>query len=228
MQADAIFRHLVEFEFLQRNHQLPRFYFRNVEDIVEQHHHRTSRAYDHLGVTCCLLVEIHLAQQVRKAEHAVHGRSYLVAHVREKLCLGPCRIFRVAGCALQLPLQLDPHGNVTSRNDYAFTQTALTIACDSAIRLEVYRVSVLVVDQAAIGKSFGFRFPGRQTVQDTRNGVARFRVRAFGRRRSDKDGRWCAEYARDRGGSICAPPLQIVSQDGIRDIVRQQSQLLPT
>ncbi|MEZ4654508.1 MAG: hypothetical protein R3E12_13210 [Candidatus Eisenbacteria bacterium] len=74
------------------------FDLREVEQVVDEREHRLAGALDELGVLLLLLRQRGVEQQMREADHSVHGSADLVAHGREKLALGPaCRFGRLLG-----------------------------------------------------------------------------------------------------------------------------------
>ena len=66
--------------------QAPRFDSR--EHVVDEREQRVGRGADGLGVVALGSLERGVEQQLGHADHAVHGRSDLVAHVREEGRLG--------------------------------------------------------------------------------------------------------------------------------------------
>ena len=73
----------VERRALER--QLPRLDFRIVEDVVDDAQERTRRRGQHVHVLPLFARKRGVVEELRHAEHAVHGRTELVAHVGEEL-----------------------------------------------------------------------------------------------------------------------------------------------
>ena len=67
---------------------------------------RIGRIADRGGELGLLLIERRVQQQLRQADHAVHGRPQLVAHVGEKFALGAVGRFRRYFGLLQLRARL--------------------------------------------------------------------------------------------------------------------------
>ena len=68
--------------------ELARLDLGEVEDVVDHRQQRVGRLLDHLQVLALLGVELGLQRQLGHADHAVHRRADLVAHVGEELALG--------------------------------------------------------------------------------------------------------------------------------------------
>jgi hypothetical protein len=66
----------------------PRLDLREVEDVVQQPQQGVRRALRHRQVLALLRIQRRAQQQVGHADHAVHRRPDLVAHVREEVALG--------------------------------------------------------------------------------------------------------------------------------------------
>src|SRR5215213_4175886 len=81
-------------------------YLGEVQDVVEDHHQVLTRAPHGLGVLALVLIESGIQEEVRHAYNAVHGGSYLVAHVGYELALGPVGLLRPLPGFPQLPLVL--------------------------------------------------------------------------------------------------------------------------
>jgi hypothetical protein len=73
-----------------------------VEDVVQDCHQRITATVDCLGVFALAGVELGGQQQLRHAQHAVHRRADLVAHVGEEVRLQERRL----NCTVTCPLQL--------------------------------------------------------------------------------------------------------------------------
>ena len=65
-----------------------------VEHVVDQREERLRAAADDVDVLALRVVEIGLGENLRHADHAVHGRADLVGDVREKIALGSIGRFR--------------------------------------------------------------------------------------------------------------------------------------
>ena len=86
----------VEVRLLQ--FQLPRLDLREVEDVVDDAKERLPGAAHRRGEACLPFVQPRAEQQVGHAEHAVHGRADLVAHVGQELGFRPgCGLGRLDG-----------------------------------------------------------------------------------------------------------------------------------
>ena len=72
---------------------------RVVEDVVDDLHHRLGGGAHRVHVAPLPLVEVGAGEQLRHAEHAVHRRADLVAHVGEELVLRPGERLRAAQAA---------------------------------------------------------------------------------------------------------------------------------
>jgi len=68
---------------------------RIVENVVDDGEQSLARALDRLGIGALRRGELGVEQQVRHAEHAVHGRADLVAHRGEELALRAVRGLRL-------------------------------------------------------------------------------------------------------------------------------------
>ena len=140
------------------DHDLACLDLRQVENVVEQQHHRAARLHDQLGVPPLFSLQRLLQQQLGKTEHAIHGRAYLVAHVGEELRFCMRGIFRVPAGPHKLQLQLDAGRNVAGRYHDTFRLAGRGCARDGAIGLDIDRLSIRIVEQAAIGEALFFRF----------------------------------------------------------------------
>lgn len=89
---------------------------REVENVVDQVHQRVGGMEDDRDVSVLLLGKLGAFEQFRHADHAVHWRADLVAHVRKKLALGnvgllgrvtgPLKLLTRLAQLLRAPLQL--------------------------------------------------------------------------------------------------------------------------
>ena len=80
---------------------------------------RLARALERLGVLALLRRQLGLEQQRRHAEHAVHRRADLVAHVGQELALGHRGRFGLDARRLERQLELLPLGDVHRRAEDA-------------------------------------------------------------------------------------------------------------
>ena len=103
-----------------------------------------------------IVIQIHLAKQVGKAEHAIHRRANFVAHIGEELRLCPRRVFGMPRGALELAFQQHPVGHVAGRNDDAVPLTCRAIIGDGAIRFDIDGLAFCIVEHAPVGQPFHF------------------------------------------------------------------------
>ena len=96
-------------------HQLPGVDLREVEDVVDDGEQRVARLDDDLGEGLLLGIEFGPGEQLGHAEHAVHRRADLVAHIGEELGLGAVGQHGPALRLLQLLLALLLLGHVDRR-----------------------------------------------------------------------------------------------------------------
>ncbi|EXI88899.1 MAG: hypothetical protein AW11_02002 [Candidatus Accumulibacter regalis] len=73
-----------------------------VEDVVDDRQQRVGRVLDDLHAGALFIAELAVEEEMGHADDAVHGRSYLVAHVGQKLGLGAVGGFRAFLGAAQL------------------------------------------------------------------------------------------------------------------------------
>ena len=83
------------------NREPLRFDLRVVEDVVDDGKKRLARVADGLDVEPLFFGQGHVQQDVRHADDAVHGRTYLVAHVGEEGGLRAVRGFGLLARAFQ-------------------------------------------------------------------------------------------------------------------------------
>ena len=106
-QLPDLLRELADVELLADQVHLAGFDLRVVEDVVDDLHHRLGGRAHRVHVAPLPLVEVGAGEQFRHAEHAVHRRADLVAHVGEELVLGTRQCLGPAQAGLQFPRPLD-------------------------------------------------------------------------------------------------------------------------
>src|SRR6185312_16162903 len=103
-----------------------------VQDIVDDCEQRPGAASDGLGEVALHGVERGVEQQLGHAEDAVHGRSDLVAHVREELALRPVRGIRRFPRLDECPLILAALADVLQRAGHTDRLTVRIELADAA------------------------------------------------------------------------------------------------
>ena len=84
-QLADVFHHLAHVEVRRFELQPPRLDLREVQDVVDEPQERFGRGAHGLGETALLGGHLGVHQQVGHADHAVHRRADLVAHVGQEL-----------------------------------------------------------------------------------------------------------------------------------------------
>ncbi len=93
--------------------KITRFDFAEVEKIVEQRHHRAGAFPQNIDELLLFLVERRAhRQQLRRADHGVHGRANFVAHIGEEIALREIGSLRLLLQKAQAILQLLLLGDV--------------------------------------------------------------------------------------------------------------------
>ena len=139
MKAHTILNQAGQVESLVIDDKLAGFDLRDIEDVVEQHHHGSSRPRDEVGIARRFRIQLHARKQVGKTEHPVHRCADFVAHIGEELGLGAGGVFRMPGGAFKLSLEFDPFGDVTGRYDDAFPLSRGVIECECAVGFDIDR-----------------------------------------------------------------------------------------
>ena len=98
---------LTYLELLSDQVQFASLDLRVVEDVVDDLHHRLRGSAHRFDEALLPLVELRPRQELRHAQHAVHRRTDLVAHVGQELVLRSRHRFRCAEPHLELPRPLD-------------------------------------------------------------------------------------------------------------------------
>ncbi len=130
---------LVQTERVGIERQLARLHLGKVENVVEQAQQRAGRRLGLGGVVVLAPVQGRLLQQLQHAQHGVHGRADLVAHVGQEFRLGPARLQR-----LLLGQQQGVVGGARFRDVGAAADPAQHLAVAVALRQRV------VVEQAPL------------------------------------------------------------------------------
>ena len=85
---------IVKPEVHRRQRHPAGFDLAEIQDVVDDAQQVFSRTVHPLDVIALLLVQLGLEHQVAHAQDGVHGRADLVAHVGQKIALGPGRLLR--------------------------------------------------------------------------------------------------------------------------------------
>ena len=68
---------------------------REIQDVVDHRHQPVGGGLRHLQIFTLLSRQVGVQRQFGHTQHAIHGRTDLVAHVGQKLALGPVGGLRV-------------------------------------------------------------------------------------------------------------------------------------
>ena len=98
-------------------HELAGVDLREIEDVVDDGEQRVARLDDDVGEHLLLRRQLGFCQQLGHAEHAVHRRADLVAHIGEEFGLGAVGEHRLALRFLELLLAFLELGDVGRRAD---------------------------------------------------------------------------------------------------------------
>ena len=86
-QPGDIFERIAQIDIQLLEFELAGFDFREVQNVVDDGQQRRAAVADGLCVITLQAVKLRVEQELGHAEHAVHRRADLVAHVREKFAL---------------------------------------------------------------------------------------------------------------------------------------------
>ena len=117
IERDAATQHMAQVERLLRRLDIADFDFRNVENVVEQAHHRLARFDNQFGVAPLGFRQVAIGEQFGKAQNPVHGRAYFVAHVCQEPRFDQSRLLGVFAGGGQVLFQPDPVGDIADRGD---------------------------------------------------------------------------------------------------------------
>ncbi len=98
--------------------QMPRFYFGEVQNIVDEVHEQQAGIAQQFQIPGLLLRKLRCLQHVHKSQHGVHGGAYLVAHGGKKTALGPAGIFRRLARLVQGLFHRQPRGDIAHHAQY--------------------------------------------------------------------------------------------------------------
>jgi len=73
---------------------VPTSIFEKVQDVVHDRQQRCAAVAHGLGIAPLLLGQVGVQQQAGHADHAIDGCADLVAHVGQKIALGPAGLLR--------------------------------------------------------------------------------------------------------------------------------------
>ncbi len=93
-RGDRLIDHVAHVELDQLQLQAIGLDLRQIEHVIDQRQQRLGAAADDVDVFALGAVERGLRQDLRHADHAVHGRADFVADVGEKIALGAIGGFR--------------------------------------------------------------------------------------------------------------------------------------
>ncbi len=124
------------------------FDLRDVEDVVDQRDHLSARSGYLLSALALLVGEVCVEQELVHAEHAVHRRADLVAHVGQERGFHVRRLDRFVAGARELRGCLVSVGYVVIERDPAFTPVQVDVFAGD---LNVDEAAVLALVAAGIG-----------------------------------------------------------------------------
>ena len=113
--AHGLLDDLARIELHRIERQLARLDLREVEHVVDHRQQRIRRSPQRRQILALLRRQRRVERELRHAEHAVHRRADLVAHVREELALRAARLLRARLGELQRGLRLAAHGNLVAQ-----------------------------------------------------------------------------------------------------------------
>ena len=129
---------VADLERLAHEVHLARFDLRVVEDVVDDLHHRAGCLAHRVDEASLALVERRACEQLGHAEHAIHRRADLVAHVGQELVLRPHHGFRLEQAHLDVAGALQ---DLLARREANVAHVALVGGEPVGKRVEIIRES---------------------------------------------------------------------------------------
>ncbi len=95
---------LAEAEIDLLDFELARLDLRKIENVIDDDEQRIGRRFDHFQIFALLRIQLGIERQIGHSDNAVHRCADFMAHVGQKIALGPIRCFSRIFGLLQLQL----------------------------------------------------------------------------------------------------------------------------
>ena len=156
---------ITQIECMPLQFQLAGLDLGKVQDVIEHRHQRVGGLPHQVEVAPLVGGHRGVEQQLSHADHAVHWRANLMAHVRQEGALGPVRRFCRLTCLPQIILDLDAQGNVACRRvDGGLVRVRRSGPFDPQVTAVLMLVAVDEIDQVLPGAQLRHRCHGFGTV----------------------------------------------------------------